>query len=79
MIPMTPQTYIYYGPYAWASQHSLSENMYINLYNFLSSGHTLSRVLKHGTFYIFHVLIDSLRVAYTRELLNAAYALLLPA
>ena len=43
----------------------------------------LKKMLKHGAFFIFtckcKVLVPSLSVAKTRELSNAAYALLLPA
>ena len=38
--------HVYYGPYAWASQHSLNKTMYINLYLFL-----IIRTLDYTTIY----------------------------
>ena len=50
---------LYYGPYAWASQNSLSKKMYINLYIFLII-RTYSINIKHekgayrhGAFFLF--------------------------
>ena len=82
---------MYYEPYAWVSQHSLSENICINLCIFIIiKTYSINIKIKKGAlkkrrafFFIFawkyQVLVYALKIANTRELPNAAYALLLPA